>query len=183
MNGDDAILIRPISEADTEGFRQAVGIVGRERIYIRLTDAPDAEGALAFVRSNIQSGNPQFVAEHDGNIIGWCDIVREDYEAEQHCGSLGMGIIPDWRERGIGRQLIEAALRAASAAGFSRVELTVNADNERAIRLYESVGFVQEGRKRSARLLEGQFRDVLVMGRLGPPLSDKKEVAAAFEKT
>jgi RimJ/RimL family protein N-acetyltransferase len=167
MTYADDIRIRPIAEADAEGFRQAVGMVGRERIYIRLTDAPEAEAALAFVRSNIDSGNPQFVAEHDGEIIGWCDIVRATYEAEKHCGSLGMGIIPRWRERGIGRQLIGAALEAASAAEISRVELTVNADNERAVRLYKSVGFVEEGRKRSARLLEGQFRDVLVMARLG----------------
>ena len=174
MNEDDHIRIRPIAEADVEGFRQAVGIVGRERVYIRMTDAPDAEGALDFVRSNIRGGNPQIVAVHNGEIIGWCDIVREDYEAERHSGSLGIGIIPGWRERGIGRRLIEAALEAASAAEFSRVELTVNADNERAIRLYESVGFVEEGRKRSARLLDGQFRDVLVMGRLLVSLSDEK---------
>lgn len=166
MTKTDDVHIRPIAETDTEGFRQAVGLVGRERIYIRLTDTPEYEGALGFVRSNIASGNPQFVAEHEGQIIGWCDIVREQYEAEKHSGSLGMGIVPGWRERGIGRRLIEAALNAADAVAISRVELTVNADNERAVRLYQSVGFVEEGRKRSARRLEGQFRDVLVMARL-----------------
>ena len=166
MTRTDAVKIRPIVEGDTEGFRQAVGVVGRERIYIRLTDAPEAEDALKFVRNNIETGNPQYVAEHDGEIVGWCDILRESYEAEQHSGSLGMGVVPGWRERGIGRQLIEATLRAADAAKFSRVELTVNADNERAIRLYMSQGFIEEGRKRSARFLEGRFRDVLVMGRL-----------------
>ncbi|MDF2797341.1 MAG: family N-acetyltransferase [Devosia sp.] len=161
-----AVRIRPITEADAEGFRQAVGMVGRERIYIRLTDAPSAEDALAFVRSNIENGHPQFVAEHAGDIVGWCDIVRGDYEAEKHVGSLGIGIIPAWRERGVGRRLIEATLEAADAAKFLRIELTANANNERAIRLYESVGFVEEGRKRSARLLQEQFCDVLVMGRL-----------------
>lgn len=171
MSRAEAAEIRPITEEDAEGFRQAVGIVGRERIYIRLTDAPKAEAALAFVRGNIASGNPQFVAEHDGKIVGWCDILRESYEAERHSGSLGMGIIPGWRERGIGRRLIEATLAAADEAEFSRVELTVNADNERAIRLYRSQGFAEEGRKRRARFLEGQFRDVLLMGRLRGPLS------------
>jgi len=171
MDKANSITIRPIEEADTEGFRQAVGIVARETIYIRLTDAPGAEGALAFVRSNIERGNPQFVAEHDGQIVGWCDIVREDYEAERHSGSLGMGIIPEWRERGFGRRLIAATLDAADAARFSRIELTVNADNARAIRLYESVGFAEEGRKRSARFLEGEFRDVLVMARLSAALA------------
>lgn len=165
------VRIRPITEADAEGFRQAVGAVGRERIYIRLTEAPSAEGALAFVRSNIENGNPQFVAEHQGDIVGWCDIVRPSFEAERHCGTLGMGIIPGWREHGIGRRLILATLEAADAAEFSRVELTVNAHNERAIRLYRRAGFVEEGRKQKARFLEGEFRDVLMMGRLLAPCS------------
>ena len=166
MNKATKVKIRPIAEADSEGFRQAVGIVARERIYLRLTDAPAAEDAAAFVRSNIATGNPQFVAEHDGEIIGWCDILRSSYEAEQHCGSLGMGIIPGWREYGVGRLLIETTLSTADRAGFLRVELTVNADNERAIRLYRKHGFVEEGRKQSARLLEGRYCDVLLMGRL-----------------
>ncbi|MBW4653453.1 MAG: GNAT family N-acetyltransferase [Kaiparowitsia implicata GSE-PSE-MK54-09C] len=79
--------------------------------------------------------------------------------------------MPGWRDAGIGHRLIEATLIAADATGFSRVELTVNANNDRAIRLYESVGCVEEGRMRSARLLEGEFRDVLVMARLLVPLS------------
>lgn len=160
------IKIRAIAEADAEGFRQAVGIVASERIYIRLTEAPAAEAAAAFVRSNIANGNPQFVAEHDGEIIGWCDVLRSSYEAERHCGSLGMGIIPGWRGHGVGHQLIAASLSAADAAGISRVELTVNADNERAIRLYRKHDFVEEGRMRNARFLEGRYCDVLVMGRL-----------------
>lgn len=171
-----AVRIRPITEADAEGFRQAVGSVGRERIYIRLPDTPSADGALAFVRGNIANGNPQFVAEHEGDIVGWCDIVRPSFEAERHCGTLGMGIIPGWREHGIGRRLIHATLEAAEAAGFSRVELTVNADNGRAIRLYRSVGFVEEGRKQKARFLEGEFRDVLVMGLLLAPRSSSGEL-------
>lgn len=68
-----------------------------------------------------------------------------------------MGIIPGWRERGIGRRLIHATLEAADIAEFSRVELTVNAHNERTIRLYRSVGFVKEARKQKARFLDGEF--------------------------
>lgn len=86
-----------------------------------------------------------------------------------------MGIIPGWPEHGIGR-LIHATLEAAEAAGFSKVELTVNTDNGRAIRLYRSVGFVEEGRKQKARFLEGEFQDVLVMGRLVAPRSSSGEL-------
>lgn len=34
MNEADDVRIRPIAEVDAEGFRQAVGNVGRERVYM-----------------------------------------------------------------------------------------------------------------------------------------------------
>ncbi len=46
-----------------------------------------------------------------------------------------------------------------------RVELTVVADNHRAIRLYEKVGFQREGLKRENYLGEdGKYHDEIIMG-------------------
>ena len=50
--------------------------------------------------------------------------------------------------------------------GIERVELTVYVSNKRAIRLYESVGFVREGVKRKGRKLDGVYEDVLMMAKL-----------------
>jgi ribosomal protein S18 acetylase RimI-like enzyme len=57
-------------------------------------------------------------------------------------GRLGMGLLADYRARGIGRALLEATLDDAFARGFERVALEVFAGNERAVRLYEKVGFL-----------------------------------------
>lgn len=48
---------------------------------------------------------------------------------------------PDHRERGIGRTLLTAALGALAGAGQGSIALGVRADNQRAIGLYESLGF------------------------------------------
>ncbi|HEY4201208.1 MAG TPA: GNAT family N-acetyltransferase [Devosiaceae bacterium] len=53
-----------------------------------------------------------------------------------------MGLLADYRARGIGRALLEATLDDAFARGFERVALEVFAGNERAVRLYEKVGFL-----------------------------------------
>jgi RimJ/RimL family protein N-acetyltransferase len=166
MHNADSVVIRSTVQADTAGIHRALGIVARERLYLRFTDAPPVDQSLDFIRGNIAAGNPQFVAEHEAEIIGWCDIVRSPYEAERHCGTMGMGLLPACRDRGIGHRLLAATLTAADASGFIRIELTVNADNPRAIRLYQNLGFVEEGRKRHARLREGRYGDVLVMGRV-----------------
>ena len=74
-----------------------------------------------------------------------------------------MGIVPAYRGRGLGARLINATLEAAFGAGFVRIELDVQADNERAIALYERVGFVREGTIRDAVFVDGEYRDANTM--------------------
>jgi ribosomal protein S18 acetylase RimI-like enzyme len=74
-----------------------------------------------------------------------------------------MGVVPDYRGRGIGARLMDQALKQAFATGFVRVELSVRADNTRAIRLYEKVGFVREGVLRDAVFVDGEFHDAIAM--------------------
>ena len=85
--------------------------------------------------------------------------------------SLGMWILPEWRGRGGGRMLIEAALDGA-AADVHKIELEVFPDNAAAIALYRSIGFEQEGLRRDHyRRLDGSLRSALIMARLFPDSS------------
>ena len=155
--------IRPIRPEDIEGFRHAVDVVARERKYLAFLEAPPLASAREFVLENIAKGHPQFVAIADGGVVGWCDIVRQTRPIHAHAGVLGMGLLPPFRGQGHGRRLVEASLHAAKLAGFSRVELTVHADNPRAVALYERVGFVHEGIKRRATCIDGRFGDAIMM--------------------
>ena len=74
-----------------------------------------------------------------------------------------MGVIPNWRGRGIGRRLIGQTLARAREAGFVRTELAVRADNFRAVSLYEKHGFVREGVLRAAACVDGAYQDTIVM--------------------
>ena len=74
-----------------------------------------------------------------------------------------MGIVPDYRGRGLGLRLINAALAEARNIGFVRIELSVHSDNARAISLYDKVGFVREGVQRDAVYIDGEYRDAIVM--------------------
>jgi len=162
----DEIRIEPIREDHVDGFRDALDIVARERKYLIFLEAPPIEAMLAFVRENIAGGHPHMVAVADGKVVGWCDIRRGSRDAEAHCGTLGMGIIPGYRDRGLGRRLITAVLDAARAAGLHRVELNAHADNFRAIALYERVGFEHEGSARHAVRIDGHYIDSVKMALL-----------------
>jgi hypothetical protein len=64
---------------------------------------------------------------------------------------------------GHGTALIQATLSEARRVGLVRFELTVHADNERAIALYKKVGFKKEGTMKYAALIDGHYKDVILM--------------------
>jgi RimJ/RimL family protein N-acetyltransferase len=155
--------IKKITPKHIDGFHYAVDAVARERKYLTFLEAPPLKAMRAFVLNNIKTGNPQFVAIAEGNIIGWCDILRSEWPTHAHRGTLGMGLLPSFRGLGIGMNLIRATLDDARHKGLVRIELTVHADNERAIRLYNKVGFQKEGLMRDAVCIDGRYIDSILM--------------------
>jgi ribosomal protein S18 acetylase RimI-like enzyme len=69
---------------------------------------------------------------------------RPDDPADAAYISL-VAVHPRAQARGIGRTLLAGAVRAARDAGHPRVALHVLADNDRAVRLYETGGFLPTG--------------------------------------
>lgn len=167
------ISIRPLTMDDAVDFNRVVGIVARERKYLRFLDVPPMEMTIQFLQDSLAAGNPHFAAVADSKLVGWCDICRRTFEIEAHIGTLGMGILPAFRDKGIGKVLIDAALNAAKHLDFRRIELTVFSDNHRAMALYASRGFVREGLMRAGARFGDKYRDVVMMARLDPELFNR----------
>ncbi len=119
-----SVKIEPIRAEHIEGFHHAFGVVARERKYLRTLDAHPLERVRTFVLDNIANGYPQFVATTNGEVVGWCDIVPMSLSTEAHAGTLGMGLLPEFRGVGHGRQLLLDTLEAAQHCGLKRIELT-----------------------------------------------------------
>src|SRR5438309_1512376 len=127
-----SIQIVPITKEHVAGFRAAVDSVAKEHRYLAMLEAPPPGEVKKFVLGNIRNGAPQFVAIADHTVVGWCDVVPKARKTLQHSAVLGMGIIEPYRGQGIGKSLLQSALPAAKAKGFTRIELTVRIDNDRA---------------------------------------------------
>lgn len=103
------------------------------------------------------------VLEEDGELVGSLGM-HPTRAAGVH--TLGMWVLPQWRGRGCGRILLDAAL-AARPPGVHKLELEVFPENEPAIALYRSAGFEVEGvRRNHYRRLDGSLRSALIMARL-----------------
>jgi RimJ/RimL family protein N-acetyltransferase len=159
---------RQIRVNETEAFRAAVDAVARERKYLALLEAPPIEQVRAFVKRNVELGYPQIIALMDDAVVGWCNVPPASRAVSTHVGDLFMGLLPEWRGKGIGERLLRHAMHAADLFGFQRVELGVFATNAAAAALYRKVGFVEEGIKRKAILIDGVYHDEIIMARLKP---------------
>ena len=157
------IDIVPIAEQYIDSFHRALDTVARERRYLTFLEAPPLDSTRAFVRDMIANGHTQFVAVADGAVVGWCDIRRHSQPVHAHGGALGMGILPAFRGKGLGERLIRTTIKDAQAKGLVRIELNVHADNARAIRLYDRVGFVREGIGKDFVCIDGRYIDVISM--------------------
>lgn len=167
-----AISVEPMAERHIDGFHRVFDAVARERKFLAHLEAPPLEQVRHLALGSLaKGGNVHLMALDGSDIVGWCDITRIERAAFAHCGGLGMGLLPAYRGRGIGKSLLSAALAAAWAQGMTRVELTVYASNTGAIALYEKRGFVKEGCLRKRALIDGAYVDTWFMAVLRDDLA------------
>lgn len=106
-----------------------------------------------------------FTAWHDGKLLGMLNLKPSALPPGRHRAMLGMSVEKAARGRGVGRAMLEHAVDWARASRLlTRLELDVYTRNAPAIHLYDSVGFVREG-KRRAPIWEGETPvDTYLMG-------------------
>jgi len=105
-----------------------------------------------------------FVAEaEDGRVIGRLSISRDQHPASRHVADLGLMVDAEYRRRGIGRALLDAAVEWAREAEVRKLELHVFPWNEAAIALYEDFGFIREGHRKNHYYRGEEYVDAILM--------------------
>jgi RimJ/RimL family protein N-acetyltransferase len=106
-----------------------------------------------------------FGAYVDDELVGMVAYVPESSRKMAHRGNLGsMYVREAMRGTGAADALIEAALTDASAT-LELMTLTVNAENLRAVRVYERHGFASVGSIPDAMRVNGRSYDEVIMWR------------------
>jgi ribosomal protein S18 acetylase RimI-like enzyme len=163
MRNDPRVQIRAARESDAASGCAAVNAVAAEKWYLATIDGFSLDQTRTYLKNIIDGSLPQVFAVVEDEVVGFCDIVPNAAKGFTHVGRLGMGVRFEWRRQGIGRRLLDACLALARSASLEKVELEVFSDNVGAIRLYESVGFTNEGLRVRGRKLENRYQDVKLM--------------------
>jgi ribosomal protein S18 acetylase RimI-like enzyme len=155
---DVAVQVCPARDEDRRPMAVVFAAVADERDGIATEPPVDVEARAA---SWTLDGT--FVALVAGNVLGsvHVEVSRHGY------GEIGMAVAREWRGRGVGSALMEAAIEWAGEIGLHKLCLSVWPDNAAAIALYRKYGFVEEGRRvKQIRRESGELWDVLDMGLL-----------------
>ena len=155
----ERVRLRPATEADLDiltailqepGVAEWWGAWDRERVRKDfLEDEDDIE---------------VFVIELQGEAVGGIEVWQEPDPEYLH-GGIDLFLTADRQDQGLGGDAIRAAIRhLIEDKGHHRVTIDPAADNARAIRAYEKVGFRPVGRMRQYQLMpDGRWIDGLLM--------------------
>ena len=168
MKSINQITIREGLPTDAESMLQIQRKVVEEKDFL-LTDPVEFNKTVddqnQWIRRILQNEREKIlIAEVDGKMAGWLVFQSPNRHRLNHTGSFGMMVQKEYRNMQIGRKLLEALLMwAENHPEIEKVCLGVLSTNERAIHLYRSLGFVEEGRKVDEVKIGEQYVDDILM--------------------
>lgn len=140
-----SVKIRPIHAKDAASYRRCWDIIGKERLYLTETEAPPLSEVRRQVDNSLRTQSPFLVAVDGDRVVGFAALYRFGLPSLSHNARLGIGLIPEYREKGLGTKLM-AGLLKLSRGKFRVLYLEVFGKNQRARKLYEKMGFEVCGR-------------------------------------
>ena len=172
---------------ETATKTQPVVLKDGRRVGIRLYRPADKEGLISMyaglsqeaLRWSMPPYNSQrierwisnmentitLIAHDENRVVGHLQISIGTSPRFREMGDLFIYLHQEYQNVGLGTALMNQAITLARERRLHRVELTVVADNHRAIHLYEKVGFQREGLKRENYLGEDEkYHDEIIMG-------------------
>jgi ribosomal protein S18 acetylase RimI-like enzyme len=155
---DPPFELRPARDEDRLPLALVYAAVAEERDGIGAEPPVDVEARAA---SWTLDGT--IVAVGGGEVIGSIHVGVSGHGY----GEIGMAIAREWRGRGVGSALMEAAIEWARERGLHKLSLGVFAHNAAGLALYRKYGFVEEGRRvKHYRRQSGELWDSIEMGLL-----------------
>jgi aminoglycoside 6'-N-acetyltransferase len=154
------VVLRPLEERDVAPLVAFAGEPEVARWWPRVDDA--------YLRAHLADA---FAIEHEGELVGYAEVWEELDPEYRHAGiDLFLGSAHQGRGLG-GDAVLVLARHLVHDRGHHRLVIDPAAENERAIRCYERVGFRRIGVQRRSELAgNGTWRDGLLMDMLAEEL-------------
>ncbi|MGX2959648.1 N-acetyltransferase family protein [Peribacillus sp. JNUCC 23] len=165
------MLIREIKPEDAESFVSLIRQVESEADFM-LMEAGERKISNEQQRKRLEQMEEEakstiLVAEQDGGkLVGYLIAIGGNARRNKHSVYLVIGILKEYRGRGIGTKLFQKIEEWAITHNILRLELTVVTQNEVGVSLYKKMGFEIEGTKRNSLMIEDTLFNEYYMSKL-----------------
>lgn len=130
LNGNHVVLRKAKNEDAREIARQ-------NAIFFEEEFEQEEYQAVSMPEEEEQYGFPIFLAEAEGQIIGKVNLEMN----EKIGGIYGLGVIPEYRRKGYGREILLLSVGKLIEKGSEDIMLQVATKNMSALNIYKSCGF------------------------------------------
>jgi len=169
LKNGEKLVIRTALPDDARALLEYAHVIFAEDLY-NVTTLGEFKKSVEEEREWIQAhyDKPAHLAltgEVNGSLVGFLSFENGSRKRLAHQGTLHMGVLPQFRNKGIGTALLKSLIGWAKENHLiEKVTLEVFVTNEAAIRLYRKMGFLEEGRRvRHVKIADGKYVDVIVM--------------------
>lgn len=164
------VRLRELRDQDmkplVQWWREPEVAIFNDRVQPR-PDGPVEEMFRSWSNNASAAGAGFCIETLDCELLG--HVALWGAEPRNRCATFGILIGPEHQSRGLGTESTRLMVNYGfSELGLHRIELTVNADNARAIAAYRTAGFEQEGLLQRKLFYGGQFHDQVLMAVLEP---------------
>ncbi len=171
LKNNAILVVRNPTLQDAHSFVQIMRDVASEGQYT-MAEPDEVSWTDNSKREDIKErleepGDLALVAEVSGKVVGFLEFENGRRRRTRHSGMFSIFILRGCREIGIGSALITSLLDWATQHPFiEKVTLAVFSTNERAIAVYQKLGFQIEGRCPHDMKVGTEYVDSILMYKL-----------------
>jgi putative acetyltransferase len=161
-NGVDVIL-RTVKWEDLDELAEFANSLIEEGAEITLDRKQTRESEADYVSQSLialeKDEMISVIAEADGKVVGNSSVTRYSRTSQSHLGMLGISVKADYRETGIGTEMMKVLIEESRKIGLKLLILDVFGTNDRARHVYEKAGFKEVGRVPGGLFRNGKYID------------------------
>jgi ribosomal protein S18 acetylase RimI-like enzyme len=135
----DTLPVLPVSELRLQDAVGNADMTELSRLLGVNFGASDWNSAESLLGERSREDSRYFLVKREDICIGHVGVIVEGGSGGVYIRAVG--IVPEWRHRGYGRQLLSTVVQKMLAEGHTRFELDVATENNQALSLYQSCGF------------------------------------------
>jgi ribosomal protein S18 acetylase RimI-like enzyme len=146
-------------------------VIAAERIHSALDRAWTVEEERRYLESLSPREAIHVAVDDMQGVVGLQILDRwsTTLNSMAHVGQVGTFVLPEWRARGLGRQLWSATVAFARDAGYRKFVIQVRSSNTAAQAFYRHLGFHDCGRFARQVIIDGVEDDEVLMELLHVP--------------